>query len=584
DTPPSERGNFRRPPQVPKLWGQETQPAPKASAAPEPMPAATMIAAAVPAPAGPSHQTTPRSSGRGPWLGPGSQRSGASEAAPYSAASETMVIKPNVVLSPDDRATQKWSGRAAPAPVYAESATSSRSGVSQDPGSPSQPSLVDPKLIAELCRLLNAPETPPSDRDHLRRPLPRSWHEEKPASARPAEVSKQLPARGKAPSEAPSGPSQPNTARCHNAYLISEEAAAASASNTVLFELGLAAVRGGAQSSGPSEQCCCYRHAIPADAEADAETARQAEAEAARQAAQAAAYFQAKAAAQPQAMFGYAALQTALTVVVTMVVTWLWCYFSMGAVTQAERAHRQLRKDVLQSLTDLEKTLKDDGQTTRDSMSFQDIQARIQAAINKSMANGVTTEEMASRLESVHAGICKALRMLRRELVDEVEGFMQTLKQDLEGHGLGVSHNHRKDLLDAMDARLDKLADKVRTDINTCVSDSRTVMRDLARVYDKNNKEHRETRDVIAWIQQQCEYIEHRTDHLPAWTTTLPPPPTQQQWVPPTGGTGPTLLHLDESLPMAMNTRSILTPVTLPDGRVLCVPRTVIAQLLGGTM
>ena len=140
-----------------------------------------------------------------------------------------------------------------------------------------------------------------------------------------------------------------------------------------------------------------------------------------------------------EAMFGYAALQTALTVVVTMVVTWLWCYFSMGAVTQAERAHRQLRKDVLQSLTDLEKTLKDDGQTTRDSMSFQDIQARIQAAINKSMANGVTTEEMASRLESVHAGICKALRMLRRELVDEVEGFMQTLKQDLEGHGLGVS-------------------------------------------------------------------------------------------------------------------------------------------------
>ena len=68
----------------------------------------------------------------------------------------------------------------------------------------------------------------------------------------------------------------------------------------MLFELGLAAVRGGAQSSGPSEQCCCYRHAIPADAEADAETARQAEAEAARQAAQAAAYFQAKAAAQPQ--------------------------------------------------------------------------------------------------------------------------------------------------------------------------------------------------------------------------------------------------------------------------------------------
>jgi len=212
DTPPSERGNFRRPPQVPKLWGQETQPAPKASPAPEPMPAATMIAAAVPAPAGLSHRTTPRSSGRGPLFGPGSQRSGPSEEAPYSAANETMVVKPNVVLSPDDRATQKWSGRAAPAPVYAESATSSRSGVSQDPGSPSQPSLVDPKLIAELCRLLNAPETPPSDRDHLRRPLPRSWHEE-PASARPPQVSKQLPATGKAPSEALSGPSQPNTAR-----------------------------------------------------------------------------------------------------------------------------------------------------------------------------------------------------------------------------------------------------------------------------------------------------------------------------------------------------------------------------------
>ena len=47
------------------------------------------------------------------------------------------------------------------------------------------------------------------------------------------------------------------------------------------------------------------------------------------------------------------------------------------------------------------------------------------------------------------------------------------------------------------------------------------VMRDLARVYDKNNKEHRETRDVIAWIQQQCEYIEHRTDHLPERLTIL---------------------------------------------------------------
>ena len=348
-------------------------------------------------------------------------------------------------------------------------------------------------------------------------------------------------------------------------------------------------------------------------------------------------------------MFGQGAASTALAVVVTAMATWLWCYRSMGIAQRAERAHRNLLREVLQSLKDLERSLKDEGQMTRDGMHFQDIQARIQAAINKSMSNGLAVEKMATRLEAVHAGICKALRTLRREVVDEVESFVQTLKSDMEGHNLGVSHNLQKNLLATLDKNLEKLGDKIRGDITACISDSQKnsrtdmngiqklltamgstlqdkfneVMRELARAYDKNNKEHRETRDVIAWVQQQCEYMEHRTDHLPERLTILrdkiddlgrnidqvrarldpptqqegdgqaspphggsppPPPAQQQQWVPPATGAAPTLLHLDESLPMAMGTRSILMPVTLPDGRVLCVPRTVIAQLLGGTM
>ena len=165
------------------------------------------------------------------------------------------------------------------------------------------------------------------------------------------------------------------------------------------------------------------------------------------------------------------------------------------------------------------------------------------------MANGMAVEKMATRLEVVHAGICKSLRTLRREVVDEVEGFVQTLKSDMEGHGLGVSHNLQKDLLAALDKRLDKVSDKVRGDITACISESQKnsrtdmngiqklltavgttlqdkfneVMRELARAYDKNNKEHRETRDVISWVQQQCEYMEHRTDHLPANTAAAAP-------------------------------------------------------------
>ena len=223
---------------------------------------------------------------------------------------------------------------------------------------------------------------------------------------------------------------------------------------------------------------------------------------------------------------------------------------------------------------------------TRDGMLFQDIQARIQAAINKSMSNGQAVEKMATRLEVVHAGICKALRTLRREVVDEVEGFVQTLKSDMEGHNLGVAHNLQKDLLAVLDKNLDKLGDKVRGDITACISESQKnsrtdmngiqklltavgstlqdkfneVMRELARAYDKNNKEHRETRDVIAWVQQQCEYMEHRTDHLPERLTILRDklddlgrnidqirarldPPTQQdgdgQASPPHGGSPP---------------------------------------------
>ena len=152
------------------------------------------------------------------------------------------------------------------------------------------------------------------------------------------------------------------------------------------------------------------------------------------------------------------------------------------------------------------------------------------------------------------------------------------------------------------------------------------VLKEMAKNYDNAMKVCKETRDLVRWQQSQLETLQGRTDHLPDRLGILrdtlndtqqlvldvkglvedvklqqeekaqesadqsSPPHGAQGWQQPapqptpvaTATGGPTLLNLDEQLPMVG--RPILTPLTLQDGRVICVPRAVLAQLLGGAL
>ena len=139
------------------------------------------------------------------------------------------------------------------------------------------------------------------------------------------------------------------------------------------------------------------------------------------------------------------------------------------------------------------------------------------------------------------------------------------------------------------------------------------VLKEMAKNYDNVQKVCKETRDLVRWQQSQLEALQGRTDHLPdrlcilrdtlndtqqlvldvkglaedlrgqmedksqqerADQSSRPhagwQPHPQPAPVAPTPGV-PTMLNLDEQLPMLVG-RPALTPLTLQDGRVVCIP------------
>ncbi|CAE7247356.1 unnamed protein product [Symbiodinium sp. CCMP2456] len=308
-----------------------------------------------------------------------------------------------------------------------------------------------------------------------------------------------------------------------------------------------------------------------------------------------------------------------VTIMVMSASMWLWRYSASGSTTRTERAHMSILQELLGLMVEVRLQVACEHEATRDSLRFQDMQARIQAVINKVMANGLLTEKMAIRLEAVHAGLAKTSVNLRKEMVEAIDLYLKELKKDVNNQTESTAKTLMGEIAKGVAKGLEKLG---------CKDKFNEVLREVCKTYDKMIKEHRETRDLLAWVQQEVGQINKSADHLPDRLVILrdkldevihnvdqvrqaveamapanrgdgasggnSPPPAggqgqQGPWTPPpqpapTDPTqGPTLLHLDSQLPMTMPRQMpALTPVTLPDGRVLCIPRSVIAQLVGG--
>ncbi|CAE7325866.1 unnamed protein product [Symbiodinium sp. CCMP2456] len=268
-------------------------------------------------------------------------------------------------------------------------------------------------------------------------------------------------------------------------------------------------------------------------------------------------------------------IAVAVVVMIASTWLWLWCRRRPGAPTRAEQAHMAILQELLGLMVEVRLQVACEHEATRDMMGFGDLQARIQAVINKVMANGLMTEKMAARLEAVHAGLTKTSMNHHKELVEAIDLYLQELKKDVNNQTESTAKTLLGEIAKGVANKLEKLGDKVRGDIQTCVSEC-IVIHSVDQV--------RQAVEAIATASSGDGGSsptppggQGQAQGQPQGTWTPPPqpsPPDQQ---------GPTLLHLDSQLPMSMPRQMpALTPVTLPDGRVLCIPRSVIAQLVGG--
>ena len=83
---------------------------------------------------------------------------------------------------------------------------------------------------------------------------------------------------------------------------------------------------------------------------------------------------------------------------------------------------------------------------------------------------------------------------------------------------------------------------------------------------------------AVETLQKEVESLEQRPQ------VGVPPDEYRDprlQWSWPSPPPVPTVLRLDESLPMQMMRTGYLMPVTLPDDRVVFIPRSTLQQLLG---
>ena len=239
-----------------------------------------------------------------------------------------------------------------------------------------------------------------------------------------------------------------------------------------------------------------------------------------------------------------------------------------------------------------------------------------------STASGMT--KLSTSLTSLHAESLKAVK----DYVSEVQAAMTQAAQEL---GDRIQKDTGGFVMDCQKTlQLALVPIKVSQEKFTSTINERftEVLKEVTNVPYKVAKESKDIQAQVRWAQQTVDRIQTATDHLPdrlgilrsmlekleetldTITRTLTPadeevradsPPGQSsgqrdesgatpergQWTqgaPTSLGprASPTMLNLDASLPMQMvRQNSVLTPVTLADGRECYIPRSILQQILG---
>ena len=248
--------------------------------------------------------------------------------------------------------------------------------------------------------------------------------------------------------------------------------------------------------------------------------------------------------------------------------------------------------------------------------------SKVLAEFKNSSAGGMT--KVSASLNSHHVESLKALKDYAGEIKATLQQLTQELGDRVQKETGGFVMDCQKTLQHAI-LPIKGNQEKFTANVNDRFTE---VLKEVANVPYKVSKESKDIQAQVRWTQQTLDRVQSSTDHLPDRLGILrsmlekieetldevkrsvtpageevradSPPGSQnpkedattgqgeRQWTqaaPSSFGPRPnaTMLNLDASLPPVQLARpaSVLTPVTLADGRVCYIPRSVLQQILG---
>ncbi|CAE7212298.1 unnamed protein product [Symbiodinium sp. KB8] len=301
----------------------------------------------------------------------------------------------------------------------------------------------------------------------------------------------------------------------------------------------------------------------------------------------------------------------------------------------------QKLEGVIKALQQLQVLLHAENSLTRDTLresmeqGFLDMAQRVQAVMNKVMTTYEAIGQinqlvllLKDRMEVYESELNKMLTEFGNSsasgMTKEVKAALQRVTQELgdriQKDTGGFVMDCQKTLQLAL-VPIKGAQEKFTATINERFTE---VLTEVTNVPYKVAKESKDIQAQVRWAQQTVDRVQSATDHLPDRlgflrgmlekveetldTITRKLTPADEEVKadsPPGSGAGqreeqgggqwaqgtptcygpkasPTMLNLDASLPMQMvRQNSVLTPVTLADGRVCYIPRSILQQILG---
>ena len=258
----------------------------------------------------------------------------------------------------------------------------------------------------------------------------------------------------------------------------------------------------------------------------------------------------------------------------------------------------------------------------RDRMDvYEDELSKVLTEFKNSSAGGMTS--VSADQHSLHAESLKAMQEHAGEIKASLQQLTQGLGDRIQKETGGFVMDCQKTLQHAI-LPIKGNQEKFTATINERFTE---VLKEVTNVPYKVSKESKDIQAQIRWTQQTLDRVQQSTDHLPDRLGILrsmlekleesldeikrnvvpadgevqaDSPPSGQNPREDTAGQGErqwsqaapasfaprpnaTMLNLDASLPPVQLARpaSVLTPVTLADGRVCYIPRSVLQQILG---